>query len=168
MGWGSLAAGTFMNRVFLDTNVLVSSMDTTRKFHEEALGLVTKVKGGGLEAFISTQVVGELYVSLTRSYGGSEAPLNPAAAEEELDALLGSGLFTILPVTSGAISRAVTLSAQKGIRGVKFWDTVIVATMLESGIPALGKGLRIEGVKTKPTKRTMPFLPFLASTLCQP
>lgn len=126
-----------MSEVFLDTNVLVSCIDTTRRLHREAFALIDRVRGGELKAFISTQVVGEFYVSLTKSYRGLKAPLSAEEAGEELEALLGSGLFTILPVTPGVVSRAVTLSVQKGIRGVKFWDVVIVATMLESGLSTL-------------------------------
>ena len=126
-----------MSEIFLDTNVLVSCIDTTRRLHREAFALIDRVRGGELKAFISTQVVGEFYVSLTKSHGGLKAPLSAEEAGEELEALLGSGLFTLLPVTPGVVSRAVTLSVQKGIRGIRFWDVVIVATMLEGGLSTL-------------------------------
>jgi len=47
------------NRVFLDTNILVCSVDTTRKNHQKALYLIQKIKEKELVGVISTQIVGE-------------------------------------------------------------------------------------------------------------
>jgi len=54
-----------MSKIFLDRNVLVSSIDTTRINHKKALRLIGKIKRKELQGFISTQIVGEFYVSLT-------------------------------------------------------------------------------------------------------
>ena len=48
-----------MGDVFLDTNVLVSCIDTTRRHHAEAFELIRRVRRGELRVFISTQVIGE-------------------------------------------------------------------------------------------------------------
>ncbi len=126
-----------MTEVFLDANVLVTCIDTTRRFHAEALALIGGVKRGKLKAFISTQVLGEFYVSITRSVGGLCAPLNPKEAGEEIGSLLGSGLFDVLVVTPGIVKRAVELSTSRGITGIRFWDVVLVATLLENGLGIL-------------------------------
>ena len=77
-----------MNKIFLDTNVLVSSIDTTRTNHKKALRLIEKIKRKELQGFISTQIVGEFYVSLTRIFGGIGAPLSPEEAKEEIEQML--------------------------------------------------------------------------------
>jgi len=126
-----------MNKIFLDTNVLVSSIDTTRTNHKKALGLIEKIKRKELQGFISTQIVGEFYVSLTRIFGGIKAPLTPEEAKEEIEQMLSSGIFIVLPVTELALRKSLILSSKKGIKGVNFWDVVIIATMLENGISIL-------------------------------
>jgi len=59
-----------MNKIFLDTNVLVSAIDTTRENHKKVISLIEKIKEKEVQGFISTQIIGEFYVSLTRSFGG--------------------------------------------------------------------------------------------------
>jgi len=72
-----------MDKIFLDTNVLVSSIDTTRANHKKAIFLIEKIKKGEFQGFISTQIIGEFYVSLTRNFGGIKAPLNSDEARKE-------------------------------------------------------------------------------------
>ena len=127
-----------MSRVFLDTNVLVSSIDTTRANHKRAINLIEKIREEEFQGFISTQIIGEFYVSLTRSFGGIKAPLSPDEARKEIEEMLSSRIFIVLPVTEAALrKKALNLCAEKGIKGVKFWDVVIVATMLENEISVL-------------------------------
>ena len=126
-----------MSKIFLDTNVLVSSIDTTRINHKKALRLIGKIKRKELQGFISTQIVGEFYVSLTRIFGGIEAPLSPEEAKEEIEQMLSSGIFVVLPVTELALRKGLILSSKKGIKGVNFWDVVVIGTMLENEISIL-------------------------------
>jgi len=126
-----------MSKIFLDTNVLVSSIDTTRINHKKALRLIGEIKRKELQGFISTQIVGEFYVSLTRIFGGIEAPLSPEEAKEEIEQMLSSGIFVVLPVTELALRKGLILSSKKGIKAVNFWDVVVIATMLENGISIL-------------------------------
>lgn len=55
-----------MNKIFLDTNVLVSSIDTTRRNHKKAFYLMEKIKEGKYDGFISTQIVGEFMFLLPK------------------------------------------------------------------------------------------------------
>ncbi len=126
-----------MNKIFLDTNVLVSAIDTTRTNHKKAIKLIEKIKNKEYQAFISTQIIGEFYVSLTRSVGGIGAPLSPNEARKEIEEMLSSEIFTVLPITEIILRNSLILSAEKGIKEVKFWDVVIIATMLENEIPIL-------------------------------
>jgi len=126
-----------MNKAFLDTNVLVSSIDTTRKNHQKALSLIQKIKDKEFSGFISTQIIGEFYVSLTRGSGGMESPLSSKEARDEILLMLSSHLFAVLPITEFISRQALKLSFEKEIKGVRFWDVVIVATMLENKISTL-------------------------------
>ncbi len=126
-----------MNKIFLDTNVLVSAIDTTRANHKKAIKLIEKIKKNEYQAFISTQIIGEFYVSLTRSLGGIAAPLSPDEAGKEIEEMLSSEMFTVLPVTEVIIRKSLILSAERGIKEVKFWNVVIIATMLENRISIL-------------------------------
>ena len=123
-----------MNKIFLDTNVLVSAIDTTRKNHKKAIKLIERIKNSEYQAFISTQIIGEFYVVLTRKLGGIKAPLTPKEAKKEINDLFSSGILTILPVTETILRKSISLSAERNIKGIKFWDVVIVATMLENDI----------------------------------
>ena len=51
--------------------------------------------------------------------------------------MVSSGLFTVLPVTEFVMRKAIDLSSRRRIGGVRFWDVVIIATMLENDIHAL-------------------------------
>lgn len=126
-----------MSKVFIDTNVLVSSIDTTRINHKKTLHFIDKVKSGKFYGFISTQVIGEFYVSLTKATGGINSPLTSKEADDEILQLLFSGIFTVLPVTESILKKAVTLSSNKDIKGIRFWDVVVVSTMLENDVVTL-------------------------------
>ena len=126
-----------MNNIFLDTNILVSAIDTTRVNHKKAFELIGKIKKEEFQAYISTQVIGEFYVSLTRSIRGINAPLTAFEAKIEIEEMLSSKLFTVLSITENIIRKAISLCAEKKIKGLKFWDVVIVATMLENEIPTI-------------------------------
>lgn len=90
-----------------------------------------------LEGFISTQILGEFYVTLTRCFGGINAPLGPKEARKEIEEMLSSGIFILLPVTDIILRKAFILSSEKGVKGVNFWDVVVIATVLENEIPIL-------------------------------
>jgi len=126
-----------MDRAFVDTNVLISAIDTSRERHQQAFRLIQRVKNEELEAFIFTQILGELYVALTRKTGRDELPLSPKEAQAEVSSMVSSGLFTVLPVTEFVMRKAIDLSSRRRIGGVRFWDVVIIATMLENDIHAL-------------------------------
>ena len=126
-----------MNKIFLDTNVLVSVIDTTRTNHKDAIQLIEKIRKEGIEAFISTQILGEFYVVLTKNIGGIKAPLSSEEAMKEIEEMLSSGLFTVLSVTESILRKSVILSSERDIKGVRFWDVVIIATMLEKEIPII-------------------------------
>ena len=113
-------------RTFVDTNVLVYSMDVSvpekRARALEVLGELT-----GLPPTISTQVLQEFYVVVRRL----AVPMSEKAAEREVERL--SRLPVVRP------DPAMILAAIRLTRRLKlsFWDARIVQAALESGCTRL-------------------------------
>ncbi|MDL1957612.1 MAG: hypothetical protein LWW95_11310 [Candidatus Desulfofervidus auxilii] len=53
------------------------------------------------------------YVSLTRIFGGIEAPLTPEEAKEEIEQMLSFGIFIVFPVTELALRRSPSFLLRK-------------------------------------------------------
>mgnify|MGYP006289385583 CR=1 FL=1 len=106
-----------MSKVFLDTNILVyaSDQDVPRK-QKTAKEILKK---HALDAVISTQVVQEYYVSVTKKLG-----IDPHQAKTIIATFEG---FEIIPVLLGDIYRAVDATI---LWKVSFWDGLII-TMAE-------------------------------------
>jgi len=68
--------------------VLVSAIDTTRVNHKKAICLIEKIRRKEVQSFISTQIIGEFYVSLTRSFGDINTPLTSKEAGKEIEEML--------------------------------------------------------------------------------
>jgi predicted nucleic acid-binding protein len=104
-----------MSKVFVDTNVLVYSMD---KFdpgkRSQCRALLTSFTGE-LRGVISTQVMQEFYVAATRRLG-----VDPLLAK---DILHSFEHFEVVIVTPDMIRDAIDCSV---INRVSFWDALIV------------------------------------------
>lgn len=110
-------------RCFLDTNVLVYAHDTTSMAkHDIARDLVADLweTGTGL---LSTQVLQELYVTVTRKI---PRPLDNAAALRVLRAL---GEWELHQVSIETITSGAELA---NLHKLSFWDGLIVAAALAS------------------------------------
>ena len=68
---------------------------------------------------------------------GINVPLTAYEAKIEIEKMLSSKIFTVLSVTEEIIGKAVPLCAEKKVKGLKFWDVVLVATMLENEISTI-------------------------------
>ena len=44
--------------------------------------------------------------------------------------MLASEMFVVLPITEAIMTRSIVLASQTNIKGVKFWDVVIIATIV--------------------------------------
>lgn len=115
-------------RSFFDTNVLVYLFDgdSPGKRDRARELLETEVKAG--RALLSTQVLQEFYVTVTRKLG---TPLSTEAAENVVRE------FAELPVAG--VDRVLVLA---GIRRsqtsqLSFWDALVVETALQNGATTL-------------------------------
>jgi predicted nucleic acid-binding protein len=108
-------------RVFLDTNILVYLFDTDDPAKQRRAQDLLSNRELRPRLILSTQVLQEFYVSVTRKLA---APLDPEAAFQAVQSL------TALPVVQ--IDPALILLAiqRSGKVKVSFWDALIVEAAL--------------------------------------
>ena len=104
-------------RSFLDTNVLIYSVDRADAAKQAiALGLIAR-HAKARTGVISTQVLQEFYSAATRKLG-----IEPIQAREQLRAFR---VFDIVQVTPAIIEEGVDCSI---LNLISFWDGLIVAS----------------------------------------
>ena len=127
---------------FLDTNVLVYALAADEKEkHRVAADLVARGFERGCFA-VSTQVMLELFVTVTRKLA---APLSHADAAAFLDAL---GAWPVVSMTSGIVQAAVALA---GRHSISVRDAAILEAARSVGCPLvysedLADGASYEGI----------------------
>lgn len=134
MPWAAVAdaAGhgtSFMSaRTFLDTNVLVYRFDTDEPDKRERSRQVFEQEGIAGRLVLSTQVLQELYVSLTRKLA---RPLTEEDAFEAVQRLLA---FPVVQVDPGLVTVAMIFSRE---HRVSSWDALIIQAALQAGCDTL-------------------------------
>jgi predicted nucleic acid-binding protein len=134
-----------MSRSFLDTNVLLYLFDNSvpeRKARAQEV-FSEEVEAG--RAFLSTQVLQEFYVNVTRKLA---SPLPEEVAEERARDLARLPLLRV--------DESMILSAIKRHRSMSFsfWDALILEAALEGGADRLltedlQHGQKIEGLRVE-------------------
>jgi predicted nucleic acid-binding protein len=130
---------------FFDTNVLVYLFDADapdKQAHARAL-FDRHVRDGSL--FLSTQVLQELYVTLTRKLGV------PLGASEAGDIIAAMGEMPVTHADTAMVLTAIQLSQRHQL---SFWDAMIVESARKSGATVLltedlQHGQVIEGVRVE-------------------
>jgi predicted nucleic acid-binding protein len=143
-------ATTAVDRVFVDTNVVVFASVPAAPLHALALQRLHDLKQAGVELWFSRQVVREFLVVVTRPQSFLQ-PLSSAAAAIEAAKLLS--LFAIAEDGPGVMSNLLTLCSSIPMGGKQIHDANIVATMQAHGIGKLltdntGDFNRFQGVIT--------------------
>ena len=130
-------------KVFLDTNILVYAQDqdspAKRRRSREVIAALAQ-SGVGV---ISTQVLQEFYVAVTRKLG-----VAPLAAKRVLQTFT---IFEIVQTSPDLIERAIDCSV---LNTISFWDALIVAAAASSGCAIvysedLNPGQTIQGVRVE-------------------
>lgn len=131
------------DRVFIDTNVLTYLFDDSEPDKQsQARARLTQEQR---EIFVSTQVLQELYVSLTK---GRDPIATPEIAEAAVGAATGYSIVQVdTPLVLGAIAMSRT-------HRLSFWDALIVSAAISVGCKSLlsedlNDGQVIEGVKVE-------------------
>lgn len=111
-------------RVFFDTNILVYLYDADAPEKQERAREVFESEASAGHALLSTQVLQEFYVTVTRKLG---TPMDAENAEQVVKHL------TALPIVQ--IDAEIVLAAIGRSRGLQlsFWDALIVEAALAGG-----------------------------------
>lgn len=116
------------HRSFLDTNVIVYAYDVTAgKKHDTAKAVLLDLwrSSGGL---VSTQILQELYVTLTRKI---PRPLRPALAREVVEDMAA---WDVVVNDGESILEAIDLGAREKL---SFWDALVVIAAARGGADVL-------------------------------
>jgi predicted nucleic acid-binding protein len=131
------------DRVFIDTNVLTYLFDTSEPQKRVRANQVLSAETETGELIVSTQVLQELYVSLTR---GKDPIATPELARQAVEAAAG---YTVVQVDLGLVRAGIRVS-QTAL--LSFWDGLIIAAAASAGCTRLltedlNAGQIIEGVR---------------------
>jgi predicted nucleic acid-binding protein len=111
------------DRTFVDTNVLIYAHDVDAKSKHEVAKSVLRELWGERNGVVSTQVLQEFYVNVTRKI---QHPISKVSAR-----LVVSGyVIWCTDTTPAEISTAFRIEDEYKIG---FWDALIVASALKSG-----------------------------------
>jgi len=132
-------------RLFLDTNVLVYLFDHDAPDKREVARGLLMGHGADIELVLSTQVLQEFYVVVTRKLAN---PLPPEQAERAVRDL---ARLPVMPASVDLVLAAVALSRRGGF---SFWDAMIVEAALRAGARELlsedmQDGAAIEGLRIR-------------------
>jgi predicted nucleic acid-binding protein len=111
-------------RVFFDTNVLVYMFDADAPDKKERACARLETEASAGQALLSTQVLQEFYVTVTRKL---LVPLQPESAEAVVRDLAK------LPVISIDEDRILAAIGRSCRMRLSFWDALIVETALAGG-----------------------------------
>ena len=126
---------------FIDTNVLVYLFDSDApRKQARARSVLSEVADS---AMVSTQVLGEFYVTVTRKL---ERPLPEDQAQAAVDALCE---LKVRPIHQGLVKAAIRRSKASRL---SYWDALIVETAVEAEAAVLltedlQDGQRFDGVR---------------------
>ncbi len=131
------------DRVFLDTNVLVYVFDGDAAGKQEVAQRILSEAGRSGRHVLSTQVLQEFYVVVTRKL---ERPLTHEDAARAVTALAE------LPVTQIDADSVVSAIARAGTHGLSLWDALILQSAAESNCTTLltedlQPGATIDGIR---------------------
>jgi predicted nucleic acid-binding protein len=121
---------------FLDTNILVYSVDSLSPFYSKARFLIDKARTRELSFCISPQVVGELYASITNP----RKLINSLQPEEGVELVKAfwktKTILKIFPKQT-TMDLSLELVRRYRLKALEFFDAQIVATMLDNGVSVI-------------------------------
>lgn len=137
-------------RAFFDTNVLVYLFDGDSPDKQRVAQTLLQFEGAAGRVAVSTQVLQEFFVTVTRKLAV------PLASEDAESAVRAFARFSLVQVDAALILAGIEASRRLQ---VSFWDALIVRAALESGASTLYSedmqhGRSIEGIRV-----VNPFLP---------
>lgn len=115
-----------IKELLIDTNILVYAYDSTQgEKHIRANRLVADVFAGKIKAHITTQILGELFITLVK---GSKNPMPKKMVEEIIGGIIESNNWIKLSANPLTIIYTTKLYQE----GFHFWDCLIAATAIQN------------------------------------
>lgn len=111
-------------RVFVDTNVLVYLFDADAPAKRDRAREVVSELARNSSLVVSSQVLSELYVTVTRKLA---LPLDSAAA---LRALADLAIYPVVAIDAALVLRAASRAVAEQ---VAYWDALILEAAVEAG-----------------------------------
>ncbi len=105
-----------MSKVFLDTSLLVYSMDSYNKEKQEQCRSLLKIVANDMHGVISTQVIQEFYVAATKKLGA-----DPLTVKDIMNSF---NRFEVVGITPDIINSAIDCSI---LNRLSYWDALIIA-----------------------------------------
>ena len=119
------------DRTFVDTNVIVYLFDDSEPEKQATAEEALRREYDGGAPVVSTSILGEMYVALSRLRGSKAKPLPPLLTAEEADAAVRAmSRFRVVEVTQSIVLAAM---ARARSEQMQFWDALHVSTALEHG-----------------------------------
>ena len=116
------------DRVFIDTNVAVYLFDEDEPRKRRRAREVFESEGAGGRIVLSTQVLQEFYVTVTRKLG------RPLSEEEAEAATRKLALLDVVEIDSSMVLQAISLARAHTL---SLWDALIVETAQARGCATL-------------------------------
>jgi predicted nucleic acid-binding protein len=120
---GGRETSSMNDRVFLDTNIFVYLYDSDQPAKQARARALVERFGLSGEIVISTQVLQEFYVSVTRKFA------RQLSEEQILFATQNLGQLPVIQVSVGMIFQAISLGRRFQL---SFWDSLILQAALDS------------------------------------
>lgn len=136
-------------RLFCDTNVLLSAVDRKRRLHAQALHMLNALPNRGVALCVSGQIVREFLVVCTRPVDVNGLGLPQREALRNAEAIIERS--TILDENRNVPVRLLDIVRTTTCGGRRIHDANVVATMQEHGLTRLVTGnpddfRRFEGI----------------------
>jgi len=126
---------TLGERVFVDTNVLLTALDRGRQYHLQAFRVLNELPNQGVRLCVSGQVLRELLAVSTRPPAANGLGLTLSDAIENARAILDRCSF--LEETREVHKCLLAVLSDAGATGKQVHDANLVATMTAHGVTTL-------------------------------
>jgi len=124
-----------MNRIFLDSNLLVAIFMRADPNHHLVSDWLNGMAGSSL-FYVSPQIIAETYATIT-SPTKFQKPLTPKQARVGLVNFLSAKELNLMPIGETAITSALTAAEDKNKKSRQIFDLLIWGTMVENGIKTI-------------------------------
>jgi len=117
--------------LLIDTNILVYAYDSTQgEKHVRANRIIADVFAGKMKAYITTQILGELFITLVKE---SKNPMPKEMVGEIIGGIVESNNWIKL----SANPLTIIYTAKLYRKDFHFWDCLIAATALENFVTTI-------------------------------